>query len=731
MRLNRTMYFKILKYYLIFLIPLATVSIFVYSQVLSSFGRFIVSSNEVTLRNLQHGVEGDIEKIMQAAINLGNSDSVFNDQLKYRPYKGRDVIRALGNYYTTVSYVHTLAYYPYNSNFIYTNNSSLDRNMFFNSIYRYVNISRDQFESDILNTRYTAFYPCEAIDSFAVRGNFITFVYPLANGKGNFIALIPDSFILSKLNNTDDDIVILDEAGEVLLSTIKDPGILSHLTGPDSQTSLESREYIITSKTFDITGWRFYILSRTDRIMAPINRISVVYVSVLLILLALISFLIVWLTKREYHPLAHILNQADKYLGTADINKKSDFNKIEFALEYLENVNNVLKSWQQSNRPQLVRQRISSLITGDYTDLPALLTELQEMDVHFKHAHFAVITIEMGYENTQKLPGCPDLLLDSAFTSCDIYSAYDINNRYRSFLINLPTTNLISQGLEAFCDRCSELGLSCAIGVSELFYQINDVFNGYDQSMQALGYKILFDHNTPIYFNATRHDILSVSRIDTLLLNNIIERLEVELSKNMQAQSVNLIRNFFRILEESDASVLEVMLSCYRIIYFTINYINSRRIDDAEIFEYIAKHLLNFKNIQTLEKELIFVCAKIGEYSSVNEDHADDFVDAIRSEMEQNFKDINFSINTVAQSRNMSVSNLSHSYKRKTGENFSAALDNLRIKHAIMLLETTSLHVKEISALSGYYNIGTFQRNFKNKTGVTPGMYKKGLSSNI
>jgi two-component system response regulator YesN len=60
-----------------------------------------------------------------------------------------------------------------------------------------------------------------------------------------------------------------------------------------------------------------------------------------------------------------------------------------------------------------------------------------------------------------------------------------------------------------------------------------------------------------------------------------------------------------------------------------------------------------------------------------------------------------------------------------TGTNFINYLTDIRIQRAKELLQSTNAKIKQIGEAVGYSNIYYFSRVFKNKTGITPVLYRK------
>lgn len=67
-------------------------------------------------------------------------------------------------------------------------------------------------------------------------------------------------------------------------------------------------------------------------------------------------------------------------------------------------------------------------------------------------------------------------------------------------------------------------------------------------------------------------------------------------------------------------------------------------------------------------------------------------------------------------------------FTQKIGMNFNTYLDDVRVKEARKLLETTDLKIYEISSRVGYNDVDYFHRKFKKFTGASPAEYRRKFS---
>ncbi|HVI41029.1 MAG TPA: helix-turn-helix domain-containing protein, partial [Anaerovoracaceae bacterium] len=93
--------------------------------------------------------------------------------------------------------------------------------------------------------------------------------------------------------------------------------------------------------------------------------------------------------------------------------------------------------------------------------------------------------------------------------------------------------------------------------------------------------------------------------------------------------------------------------------------------------------------------------------------------------IQNNFRDLELSLDTVAKYVNMSACYFSVIFKKESGSTFISYLTNVRIDKAKELLLSTNLKSYEISYQVGYDNPTYFSTVFKKLTGVSPIDYKK------
>lgn len=93
--------------------------------------------------------------------------------------------------------------------------------------------------------------------------------------------------------------------------------------------------------------------------------------------------------------------------------------------------------------------------------------------------------------------------------------------------------------------------------------------------------------------------------------------------------------------------------------------------------------------------------------------------------VDRHYADPDLSIDALSAMFKISPSYLSRIFKREKGTGVLPYLQNKRISHAMVLLSTTNLKIRQIALQVGYLSDQTFARTFKNVTGCTPSAYRE------
>ena len=101
----------------------------------------------------------------------------------------------------------------------------------------------------------------------------------------------------------------------------------------------------------------------------------------------------------------------------------------------------------------------------------------------------------------------------------------------------------------------------------------------------------------------------------------------------------------------------------------------------------------------------------------------DDLINRIVSITNEHYSNASFSLSGLADKLGYDAKYLSAYFKKKKGICFSEYLRDLRIKHAVFLIEQGVVSVKNIAILSGFSDALYFSKIFKKSEGLSPKEY--------
>ena len=102
----------------------------------------------------------------------------------------------------------------------------------------------------------------------------------------------------------------------------------------------------------------------------------------------------------------------------------------------------------------------------------------------------------------------------------------------------------------------------------------------------------------------------------------------------------------------------------------------------------------------------------------------DDLVMEIAAYIDENRKSSDLCASMVADYFNMSISNMSHRFKKQMGRTVSDYITEKKFGYVCELLSETDYSIKEIAFLAGYSHPVSFIYKFKQLYGMTPVEYR-------
>lgn len=112
------------------------------------------------------------------------------------------------------------------------------------------------------------------------------------------------------------------------------------------------------------------------------------------------------------------------------------------------------------------------------------------------------------------------------------------------------------------------------------------------------------------------------------------------------------------------------------------------------------------------------------EYINLNKESEKDRLGEVYEYAMKNYKE-KIKLEEVANLANLSVSAFSRFFKSRANKSFSDFISDVRISHACKLLHEKDINISEVCYESGFNTLSNFNKQFKDRMGKTPLIYRK------
>jgi len=213
------------------------------------------------------------------------------------------------------------------------------------------------------------------------------------------------------------------------------------------------------------------------------------------------------------------------------------------------------------------------------------------------------------------------------------------------------------------------------------------------------------------------------------LIKNLIDKYELPIKvigmANSGDKTINLINSLMPDIVFMDIQMpvfngLEVLENINNTYKGTIKFII---ITAYSYFEYAQLSLrLGAKDILLKpvdSKQFIETINRIMGYKLTNNQLFNEILEFVNKNYEKNI-----GLEACARQFHLNPSYITRLFKKYTGVNYIAYINELKIKNAIELLKDSELPIKEIAQRVGYNNLNYFYKNFTLATGTTPKAFR-------
>ena len=522
-----------------------------------------------------------------------------------------------------------------------------------------------------------------------------------------------------------DQVYILNNAGELLLSA----GSKAHTIPKEwfeetDFSSVGSFEQHVNGEQMLISNWRNKYFTLVTMVPQGIitgqaqDVLRTILIYLLLFLLAEI-LLCLWIIRYNQQPVVHILDHLED--NCTDQRFPIGLNAIEHVVESLSSNAKQLENSLNEQRLLMRTAYINRLVYGDIINESEMEKQMEQVGfniegslmrgiyMHWKTelppAHtLSILCVSVIKMLDEYGPELQFIHLNSAHRFALLYAVPEPEDDHHADLLQTIYSRL---KLEMNIDVSFYIGYSCT--------QINLVHESFAAAAVLMNStsdedeRFLFEVDDSMPQHEANHNLMGEEQ-------KLINLLEVGNIKEIEVLLNKMFEQYFR---NSHMDEFERKLFYYRMIGALVS------VSGEQMLTPELRYSTSSLSPEQFFKLVRAYCEKICQQNMERKlQQANELISKIVEYIDQNFTNPEISLYSVAVKFSLTESYLSLLIKEKLGETFSSRVERLRIEKANQLLLETDLLIDVISEQVGYANTNTFRRAFHRVQGCSPSDYR-------
>lgn len=288
---------------------------------------------------------------------------------------------------------------------------------------------------------------------------------------------------------------------------------------------------------------------------------------------------------------------------------------------------------------------------------------------------------------------------------------------------------------------CQEVNEACREGWRVTSADVTAGIGGVYTRWEELKYSFKEAENALEYSTLLRKEgrlaayIKDVEPEDTtvrLQLEEPDERMLLNAIKGNDSEKVRRqIERFFARLEQARLPFYQYQMYIMEILTVLMKLINVYQLETKTVFDGESNYVeavLGLYSLEEIKNWFISTCSRVGRLIQKERmASGEKIIEKAKQYVEENYADADLSVESICENLHISAAYFSTIFKKETGVNFISYLTDIRMKHAMKLLDTTDDKTYLIAAKAGYTEPNYFSYAFKKHVGMSPSKYRKRL----
>ncbi|MDF2923827.1 MAG: hypothetical protein K0R57_2741 [Paenibacillaceae bacterium] len=549
---------------------------------------------------------------------------------------------------------------------------------------------------------------------------------------------------------------IIDSTGQVvthddksmLYSNVRDQSLVKKILSGQESGSFNMRidgvKQTVFYKTSPYVGWKIVSVVPESQVYKGLTVTRYVLMGLAAGMFMIAFVIVFFISRRTFRPIDILMGKLSGKYRSGGQNREASGRYT--GLSYLETVfeqlfvnQEQLETQVREAKPVLKWRIIMDMLTGYRSNYPSVRHQLEYTGVHLYPEQFVVCTAEIEKEGGMN--GKDEALYTYAL--CNVAeeiinmenagAAIDLGGGHAAILFSFGDGDEVRNSLRAIAllehildVMKRQIGLNVTAGIGRCYKEMKQVSLSYEESRQALGYKMVTGTHTVISIE----DIQIPGTQDYYRMVQRIDRILYELKETDLGQMRSLLRETFEEAVRGNLPPDLIRQFSLELIMRSIQTVESTGIETEEIMAEIGnvheriKQCENWTQTEQLVDELLEKMARVIQ-ARRNQRGGSSTIEKIRRYVRENYHDSELSLEKLADEFHLNPTYISKQFKEYTNGNFIDELIEIRIQASKELLKDKNLKVGDISNAVGYTNSRSFMRAFKRYAGLTPTEYRE------
>lgn len=715
------LFFKFLvSYFLVLLIPVSLINGVFGARFIGTYKKEIQAQAQVDLVHLGDLLDGEMQNLSITVDQMRLFMDFAGYHFEDNPLAARKYRNDLSVYTTTNPFISGMVLYLRGEDYIITDQTTCQLDLFLNQIYRFEHLDSRQLRELLVDGDSRVVLPNQWIATPGNRQEYITVLEPLYTDYQTVLGTCMFFIEANTVRGRGD--AQLGQYGAVF--EIRDQGgrlIYSEKPDKPGEPGDSGEGYFAAVHESPVSGWTYTAyVPQNQKFLVKIDRLNRELLMFTVGALIMASLLISVLMRMNYSPIRRLGEKASSLLSDRD--QKGGFETIATTLDYLSDRNRYLAMELQNSASAIKNNRLQRLLTGHYMSREDFNLDVQDLDMGYQHEWFfvAVVQIHGTVTDYDAFARFVQERLSGHWESCYTFTP----EPDRMILINAmakEAAGSVEQVLEQMGAAVkAAYHLDVTTGVGKLYEGTLSVPRSYLEARSALDYRFVKGNGSTILYRklpAGEHAALPYPKQQ-------FEQLRDAVGRGDQERIHGVAEVLIEYIQKKNLPLFVAKGICFDILSLFIEASASVHytLPDAAGMSRL-NHLDTVDDVICLIQELN--TELVPQTTDQPQPDGDALLEEIIGYIRQNCLRCEFSIQETAEHFHMLLPNLSQFFKDKTGRNVLDYSAKFRMDTAKSLLLDDKLTLKEVGQQVGYYNVSSFIRRFKQLNAMTPGDYRK------